>query len=668
MRLPDNLVIWAQESQPDPPEVQLRQQMESAGIEPPASIVIDGNLHRFATGPTGKDDAGWYVVYPDGVPAGKFGDWRTGTELNFRADIGRQLSAAEEMAIIRRMSEAKARRDEAKDRERRIAAGVVDTIWSDCTPASKDHPYLSRKGIGPNGARVTGDGRLVVPLTDTNEKNSVVLHSLQYISEDGKKLYHAGGKTGGMYWLIGDSSSEKTDTIYIAEGFATGATILEEVGQAVAIAYSAGNIEPVTGKIRALYPTKKIVIVADNDASQVGQRYAEQAAAKHGAIVVVPPIAGDANDYRAAGNNLKELLCPKMDAFFVSADEWAQEPKPVAWLVKGWLQKNSMMMVHGPSGSGKTFQVLDWCLRLSSGAGDWLGHTVKQAPVLYLAGEGHHGLRGRIAAWKQHNGVKHVGPMWLSKGGMDINLPGPLQTIIQQIRLLPEVPSLIVVDTLHRFLSGDENSAQDAKTMLDACSVLMREFSCAVLLVHHTGVSDEAQHRARGSSAWRGALDIEISIRPNGEKSFKITQMKSKDADEKEAVICELRSVMIDGWHDEDGALVGSAVAVRGEEEGETIDRKEHEYTSRFQKAWEFSGKEHLGEMPYISRAAWTRYIIEVEGKTKDTAKKELNPRLGRMAGKLIEKEVISQAEHGFVMVSNLLSSINNLIGGEANG
>ena len=48
--------------------------------------------------------------------------------------------------------------------------------------------------------------------------------------------------------------------------------------------------------------------------------------------------------------------------------------------------------------------------------------------------------------------------------------------------------------------------------MIDACNCIQREFGCAVWLVHHTGVSEEAQHRARGSSAWKGALDNEVNI------------------------------------------------------------------------------------------------------------------------------------------------------------
>ncbi len=69
--------------------------------------------------------------------------------------------------------------------------------------------------------------------------------------------------------------------------------------------------------------------------------------------------------------------------------------------------------------------------------------------------------------------------------------------------------------------------------MLDACGALISEFGCSVILVHHTGVNSETQHRARGSSAWRGALDIEVSIVPTSENGdpMEIIQRKSKDAE-----------------------------------------------------------------------------------------------------------------------------------------
>ena len=152
-------------------------------------------------------------------------------------------------------------------------------------------------------------------------------------------------------------------------------------------------------------------------------------------------------------------------------------------------------MVHGPSGGGKTFAVLDWCLRIASSTPEWMACRVKPGNVVYLAGEGHHGLRGRVAAWKHQHACGPLS-MWLSRDGCDLNTAEGYTRVANNLKALPERPCLIVVDTLHRFLLGDENSAQDAKTMLDACNSLMREFACSVLLVHHTGVSDEAQHRA----------------------------------------------------------------------------------------------------------------------------------------------------------------------------
>ena len=257
-----------------------------------------------------------------------------------------------------------------------------------------------------------------------------------------------------------------------------------------------------------------IVIVADNDASGVGQKYAEQACAKHGARMIMPPISGDANDYVQAGNDLAGLINPPKNEWLIPADAFCAQPAPISWRIKNWVQDQALIMVHGPSGGGKTFVVLDWCLSMASGKPEWAGHKVKPGAVVYLAGEGHHGLRSRVAAWKHHHQAGSLN-MWLSKDGCDLNTAEGYQRVSENMKALPNAPAVIVVDTLHRFLLGDENSAQDAKTMLDACNGLMREFNCSVILVHHTGVSDEAQHRARGSSAWRGALDIEVSIVPS---------------------------------------------------------------------------------------------------------------------------------------------------------
>ena len=50
----------------------------AAGIPVPDHIEGDGELHRFSANGKAGDKAGWYVLHLDGLPAGIFGDWRTG--------------------------------------------------------------------------------------------------------------------------------------------------------------------------------------------------------------------------------------------------------------------------------------------------------------------------------------------------------------------------------------------------------------------------------------------------------------------------------------------------------------------------------------------------------------------------------------------------------------
>lgn len=625
----------------EPPEIQLKAAMLQHGITPPDVIEIDGQIHRFSSGTKGKgghgDKTGWYVLYGGTVPCGVFGCWRLGVEINFRANIGRKLSIAEEIANNKRMSEAKTLRDVEVKKSRERAASTVEFIWEEGTYSTPEHGYLARKGIQSHGSRVTGDGRLMVPLFDEHGK----LSSIQYIGVDGEKKYHPGGATGERYWSLGDDSS----TIYIAEGFATAATINEVTNKKTIVAYSASNLVPVTRIIKEKYPTSEVVIVADNDESGVGLRYAEQAGAKYGARVVMPPDKGDANDYVVSGKDLMDLLIPKQDDWLVKADDFSSQPSPISWLVKGWIQEQALVMVHGPSGGGKTFLVLDWCLSIASDIEEWFGNKVKNGDVVYLAGEGHHGLRGRIAAWKQHKSISTLS-MWLSRAGCDLNTAEGYQRVVSNLRSMDIQPKIIVVDTLHRFLNGDENSSQDAKTMLDACGALISEFNCSVLLVHHTGVDSEAQHRARGSSAWRGALDIEVSIVPSKDgQPIEIVQRKSKDAELRESLYCELLTIPIDNWYDEDGEQVTSAVVSQVESEGKEPIKNDiiTKNMKCFAAAWKEYGAELYENLPYISRSALAEFL-EKEGlyTSEASVKNALSPaKLNGFIGILINAEVI---------------------------
>lgn len=655
------------EQQVAPAEDQVRDAMASAGLDPPEEVYLDGQIHRFPTNGKKGDDAGWYVIYPDGVPSGSFGSWRDGLQQNWRMDMGRSLSPAEEMAYRRRQAEARQMREADQRKRAERTQDTVEQIWAHAGAASPDHPYLRRKRIHPNGARVTGDGRLIVPLfAPTGE-----LSSVQYIDSDGNKQYHAGGKVKACQYLIG--STDHADTLYIAEGFATAATIHEVTGVPTAVAYSAGNLTDVACYWRSeLGYHVSLVVVADNDESGVGKAHAHQASAKSGARVVVPEVPGDANDYVLNGHDLLALLHPPRNEWLIPADEMSQQPAPLRWHIKRWIQAAAMMMVHGPSGSGKTFVVLDMVMRAASGIGDWMGHRVSATPVVYLAGEGHHGMRGRIAAWKQHHGVEAM-RMWVSSSGCDLNKLAGTQQAIEAVRRLPESPGIIVVDTLHRFLDGDENSAQDAKEMLDACAHLMAEFQATVILVHHTGNQEDAKHRARGSSAWRGALDIEISVVPAGEhQPGQIIQRKAKDAEIAEPIYFSLEPVEIAGWLDEDGEQVTSAVLIGVEASPEKASERDDPVArqiKRFNRAWWATGAEEVDDgHPYVSRSGLQAWM-ESEGMKPGSIRNALAPngKFGvHLIATLIDAEVIQARHNGYVVIDLQVASSWLLLKGES--
>ena len=346
-------------------------------------------------------------------------------------------------------------------------------------------------------------------------------------------------------------------------------------------------------------------------------------------------------------------------------DAFLSGSSTVPWLIDGWIQENCLMMVHGPSGSGKTFLVLDWCLRMAAidmDNRDWCGNRTKDLPIVYLAGEGHYGLRARVAAWMQNFGVEKI-KFWMSKTGTDLNSNEGLVKVIDNVRALPETPKVIVVDTLHRFLNGDENSAQDAKTMLDACALLMQEFDCTVVLVHHTGVSDEAQHRARGSSAWRGALDIEVSVKPSKNGGpIEVIQRKMKDAEMQDSLFFDLKKVDIIGWRDEDNDQVSSVVleSVNKPITATKVLSKVEEHRKRFERAWHFAGRARDPQgRPHVTRSGMLDFLTGPAMMMKEAAaKKAMQMDSNRMIGTLVDAEYVTPFGQGWSVTDNTFVAV----------
>src|SRR5690606_35442254 len=122
-------------------------------------------------------------------------------QSDWREDLRRDISPATEMEITRLQRAARTKNEEERQRRRDSVANTVNSIWKSAVLATPDHPYLTKKQISPHGARVTGGGRLIVPLRTPDGR----ITSLQYIDNDGKKSFHPGGMVGGCTWTIGSA-------------------------------------------------------------------------------------------------------------------------------------------------------------------------------------------------------------------------------------------------------------------------------------------------------------------------------------------------------------------------------------------------------------------------------------------------------------------------------
>ena len=227
-----------------------------AVIEPEA----DGTLHRFDD-PNGKrhNRACWYVMHLDGLPAGAYGNWRTGFQSTWRGHTDCPVSPEESERAQSLQRQALKQRQHERVQAQAAAASRAAVMWGEGMPATVQHPYLGRKRIPALGLRQHGDA-LVVPLRTVSGE----LVNLQRIYPDGVKRFLKGGQTIGAFWLSGRTIPD-TGTLYLCEGVATAATVSQSLCGPVVAAMTAGNLLSVAEAIRAKYSALALVVATDND-------------------------------------------------------------------------------------------------------------------------------------------------------------------------------------------------------------------------------------------------------------------------------------------------------------------------------------------------------------------------------------------------------------------
>ena len=212
-------------------------------------------------------------------------------------------------------------------------------------------------------------------------------------------------------------------------------------------------------------------------------------------------------------------------------------PDPT-WLVEGMIVgPQSLGFITGAPGSGKSFICLGMAMAIALKQPTWMDRTLHvpdgAAPVIYLSSEGVSDIKNRIRAIEIASSLEaDDAPFYLGHSQINLNAEGDILKLQRTVQTVVDrhaiTPTLIVVDTLARAMSGDENSQEDANVTVRALDLLRQNFNCAVLCVHHSSKAGESM---RGSSVFSGAADFIFEVRKEpGESDGTLTAAKIKAA------------------------------------------------------------------------------------------------------------------------------------------
>jgi putative DNA primase/helicase len=267
-------------------------QLEAAGLQ--IDHLVIGKIARCKV-EGDREKRGWYALHEvtldngDLILVGAGGVWHGDNNNKFKLNLSKYHLSAEQQAAMRaRLREDQKRADGLRKLEAEKAAEKAERKWRDLS-ASGEHDYLTRKGVqayalrfAPDGTRIDYEydgkvresdisGALAVPMCDVAGR----IWGLQWILSKAKsadRIQRLGRDK--EYWPQGLDKRGKfhhlggvPDTVlFVAEGYATAASVHAATGLPTVVAFDAGNLGPVAQALHKKYRRAKIVLLADDDA------------------------------------------------------------------------------------------------------------------------------------------------------------------------------------------------------------------------------------------------------------------------------------------------------------------------------------------------------------------------------------------------------------------
>lgn len=204
------------------------------------------------------------------------------------------------------------------------------------------------------------------------------------------------------------------------------------------------------------------------------------------------------------------------------------EPPPVHWIVENLICKGDIHLLIGEPGIGKSWLTMGLALAVAGEASDFLGFPVSEhGRVLYLDEENPEDLI--------YNRMNKLGMSEFAAknirylNNVGVRLDKQADDVIEEA--LDFEPTLVVLDSLTRFHTEDENHAGSMAGLFhNAIKPLARETGAGVVLIHHANKTDSnsSYKRSRGSGDIPASVDAGYDVREVGENSLAVANFKSR--------------------------------------------------------------------------------------------------------------------------------------------
>lgn len=198
------------------------------------------------------------------------------------------------------------------------------------------------------------------------------------------------------------------------------------------------------------------------------------------------------------------------------AEVLSRPEEPLRWVIDQFVQRGTLTVLAARGGTGKSWLGIAACVAVQSGR-PLAGMGVEQGAAVYADGE--MGERMMASNFRKA-GLPHEAFTYLDTLGLDLGSEEGCAEL--QEALAAETPALVVLDSLRRLTPGKrENDSDDMAPVLGRLAVMAREINAAILLLHHSGWSEERAYR--GSSAIGDQADAVFSLERRGADTLRLS-------------------------------------------------------------------------------------------------------------------------------------------------